>query len=249
MILGIDVGGTNTDIILFTDEFEHISSIPTKDVKSISNIVKEFCPDAKAVGVGIAAWIKDNRIIKAPNIEKLPDLKIDRPCVIENDANCFAYFAAKTLSKKNLVGITVGTGVGSGIIIDGKVYRGCGAAGEIGHINIGGKRLCSCGRRGHVEAYFGGKALRDAKRLLESGKIYATPGFRLFCKAIAASIMLLNPEAIAIGGRIGGRLKINEVVETVSRFADEDLLPEFYAIRDDFAVAKGAAMLVADTIL
>ncbi len=249
MILGIDIGGTNTDIVLFTNKFEHITSIPTKNVKSLTEIVQKYCPDVNAVGVGIAAWIKNNRIIKAPNIEKLPNLEINKPCVIENDANCFAYFAAKTLSKKNLVGITVGSGVGSGIVINGKIYRGCGIAGEIGHINFGGKRLCSCGERGHVEAYFGGKALKDAKKFLESGKIYSTLGFRLFCKAIAASIMLLNPEAIAIGGRIGGRLKINEVVKMVLKFANRDVLPEFYNIRDDFAVAKGAAMLAADTIL
>jgi glucokinase len=72
---------------------------------------------------------------------------------------------------RNLLGVWVGTGVGGGLVLDGKVYQGQGAAGEIGHMIVKpGGRVCSDGRRGHLEAYAGrGQMEVQARRLVKEG--------------------------------------------------------------------------------
>lgn len=250
MFLGVDIGGTNTDIVAYDGKFKHLGTFKTSEViDKLPKFLKNIVPNIKAIGVGIAAWIKNSEFIHAPNLPKIPHLEFDIPFVVENDANCFAYFASKTVKSKNLLGITVGTGIGSGIIIDGKIYRGCGLAGEIGHTFVGGDKHCKCGGRGHLEAYFGGWALGSPEVLLKTGKIYVTKEFETFCISIANAVMILNPEAVALGGRIGGRLDVKILEERVSRYLPEVFFPSFYSIKDDFAVAKGACLLAMTSTL
>ncbi len=173
-------------------------------IQNLSGFIEENFSSAEAVGVGIAVWFVDGKPVKAPNLPFIPDMKLDIPLIVDNDANCFAYFAAKTLNFRYLLAVTVGTGIGGGIIVDGEVYRGRGAAGEIGHTFVGGNKKCRCGGEGHLESYFGGWALEDARELIESGRIYDRTEFVLFCQSLANAVMLLNPEAIALGGRMGG---------------------------------------------
>ncbi len=248
MIVGVDVGGTNTDLVVLKDGFDHLATVRTSQIKDLSSLIDDLCPEAEAVGIGAAVWIRRGEIVKAPNIRVLPSFEVSKPFVLENDANCFAYYAAKVISRDCVLGITVGTGVGSGIVVDGRIYRGCGVAGEIGHVYVGGNKICSCGGVGHVEAYFGGRAIGNVEHLLESGEIYELEGFEIFCRAVAAAIMILNPEAVVLGGRIGGRLDAGVVESTTMQYVAEELKPEFYAIKDDLAVAKGAAILAKETI-
>lgn len=92
--------------------------------------------------------------------------------LLENDANATAWGAYVIESRRrarSLVCVTLGTGIGGGIVLDGKLWRGeSGSAGELGHTNIEPNgRLCSCGNRGCVEAYAGGRSLATrAKSLL-----------------------------------------------------------------------------------
>jgi glucokinase len=83
---------------------------------------------------------------------------------------------------RNLLGVWVGTGVGGGLVLDGKVYQGQGAAGEIGHMIVKpGGRVCSDGRRGHLEAYAGrGQMEVQARRLVKEG--YKTDLFEIMAK-------------------------------------------------------------------
>ena len=243
MFLGIDIGGTFTDMVIYDRKFEHYKTIESSKIKDLSTIAENL--RVKAVGIGIAAWIKMGRIVKAPNLRILPNLSFQVPYVIENDANCFSYFASRVLDVKNLFGITIGTGIGGGIVIDGKIYRGLGISGEIGHIYVGGGRICSCGGRGHLEAYFGGKAFGDAKSLVESGKVYKLRSFKMFCKVVGAAIMLLNPEVVAFGGRIGGRLRKDMLESNICKYISTEHKPEFHVVRDDLSVAKGAALLAS----
>ncbi len=240
MILGIDIGGTNTDIVAYDGEFRHVVTLKTAELSA--DKLEKVVAEAEAVGIGIAAWIRSGKIVKAPNLQDFEMPKISKRYVVENDANCFAFFAAKIFAAKNLFGVTVGTGIGSGIVIDGKIYRGSGLAGEIGHTFATGKRVCSCGGVGHLEAYFGGRFM-DARALLESGRIYRTLGFRLFCRSIASVVMLLDPDVVAIGGRIGGRLDARKVEEEIKKHVAEEFEFEVKTVRDDLAVAKGAALI------
>lgn len=242
MIVGVDIGGTNTDVVSYNGEFKHLATVRSEKAKGV---IEKFLKEAEMIGVGIAAWLKGNKIVKFPNLnldrETIEMLKGEK-IVLENDANCFAFYSSKILKAKNLLGVTVGTGIGAGVIVDGKIYRGNGLAGEIGHTFAFNKRICSCGKTGHLEAVFGGKYM-DAKFLLETGKIYKIFGFKMFCKALAFSAMLLDPEFIVLGGRIGGRLDEKTVEKEVKRYTDEEFDFKVVCVKDDLAVAKGAALL------
>ncbi len=253
MIVGIDIGGTNTDVAVMKDNDFEVRTFRTSEVAAnISEFIEKNWSEAVAIGVGIAAWLKlvpdGFRIVKAPNLSRIPEMTFSKPSVVDNDANCFAYFASRTLGYENLFGVTVGTGIGGGVIAKGKIYRGCGAAGEIGHTYVGGDRECKCGGRGHLEAYFGGWAVEGVDRKIETGEIYECEGFRLFCISLANAVMILHPEAVAVGGRIGGRLDASIIQENVEKWLPSVIEVEIHTVKDDYAVAKGAAMLARDTI-
>ncbi|WP_457549137.1 ROK family protein [Archaeoglobus sp.] len=252
MILGVDVGGTNIDIVAFEKDFSHVATYPTRDYvakldKLLNELVERY--QAKAVGIGFAGWIRRGKIIKAPNI-KLNDfkLKLDVPYVLDNDANCFALYASHVLGFKNLIGITIGTGIGSGIVVDGKVYRGEGLAGEIGHWFVGGNEICTCGGRGHLECYFGGWSFKkrslNAIELVESGRIYELEDFEKLCICVANAVTLLDPEAVVFGGRIGSSLNERTLKERIYRYLMSEFRPEIKTLNDPLAVAKGACLMV-----
>lgn len=183
MYIGIDLGGTNIAAGLVNDagEILYSASIPTLKERHWSEIVKDMASltqriiresgynikDIRAVGIGCPGSIdkKNGVVVYSNNIvmDHVPMSEefrkhLDLPVFLENDANAAALGEAKAGAGKgysNLVMITLGTGVGGGIVIDGKLYSGfnhCGA--ELGHtvIEVDG-RVCSCGRKGCFEAY------------------------------------------------------------------------------------------------
>ncbi len=254
MILGVDIGGTNIDIVVFDGDFRHVATYKTKATLAnlneiLNDLIEQF--NVKAVGIGLAAWIKKGKIVKMPNIGGKFDINLNVPFVLDNDANCFAYYSAKLFGFKNAIGITIGTGIGSGIVMDGRLVRGEGLAGEIGHWFVGGDEVCTCGGRGHLEAYFGGWSIRkrfgrDAKELFEDGSIYGIEGFRLMCIAVANAVTLLDPEAVIFGGRIGGNLDVQILKTEIYRYLMEGFEPEIKTLKDPLAVAKGACLLAEE---
>ena len=123
--------------------------------------------DVTAIGVGIPGTVNSeegvvtfssNLFVEDFRIKELLQKVIDKPIAIENDADAAAYgeFVQGALqNSKNGLMLTLGTGIGCGMIVDGKLYRGAvGAAGEVGHmvIDMDG-RLCNCGRHGCWERY------------------------------------------------------------------------------------------------
>lgn len=193
--IGIDLGGTGAKAGVVTEDGKIIakSTASTKEVIGYENIVKVMADitydvmktanitadDVKSIGIGCPGSIDDkNGVVYYSNnivMENAPiadEMKkyIDKPIYIGNDANCAAlgeYWAFKDDEMKNFVLITLGTGIGGGVIIDGKLYTGFnGVAGELGHtvIQMDGE-ACSCGRRGCWEAYASATALiRDTER-------------------------------------------------------------------------------------
>lgn len=188
MYIGVDLGGTNIAVGLVTNEGQILSqsSRPTLSKRHYSEIVKdiaELCAevthmadknisDIKAIGIGSPGSIDNANgiVIYANNLNwhNLPladELRryIDVPIKIENDANAAAYgeYVMNGDNKDSFVAITLGTGVGGGIIIDKKIYRGFnGAGGELGHIALKHNgALCSCGNKGCWEAYASATAL------------------------------------------------------------------------------------------
>lgn len=136
-----------------------------------------------AIGVGSPGPLdlKNGIVRKAPNLPHWVNVPVEarireltgRPCVLENDANAAAYGefwagAGKDSDIRHFIAFTLGTGIGSGIVVDGKIVHGAtGMAGEGGHaIVIPNGRLCGCGQRGCVEAY--ASATATVKRTIEA---------------------------------------------------------------------------------
>ena len=194
--IGIDLGGTNIAIGLCDGDLKIIDkeSTPTLAEREGEEIVKDMASLTKKIiernglsiddidFVGIATPGTANSktgIVEYANNLKFKNfpiadifkkyLPVSR-VIIENDANAAALgeaLAGSAKGAKNMVMITLGTGVGGGIILDGKIFAGglnCSGA-ELGHvvINVGG-RQCTCGRRGCWEAYSSATALADMTR-------------------------------------------------------------------------------------
>ncbi|HEZ7986189.1 MAG TPA: ROK family protein [Ruminococcus sp.] len=196
--VGIDLGGTNIVAGVVDEEYNIIAKAsvktncprPEKEIaddmaKTALQAVKNAgltIDDIEWIGVGtpgiansstgIIEYSNNLGFRNTPMVEYIRET-IDKPVFIENDANAAAYgeyVAGAAKGAKNAVCITLGTGVGSGIIVDGKIYSGSNfAGGEIGHtvIEVDGAQ-CSCGRKGCFEAYSSATGLiRMSKEAME----------------------------------------------------------------------------------
>jgi glucokinase len=133
-----------------------------------------------AVGIGAAGFVdeKRSRVTFAPNLgwrdeplRMAVEAQVGVPVVVENDANAAGWAESRFgagAGSDYVVTITVGTGIGAGIVLDGSLYRGrWGAAAEFGHVMVEpGGRLCGCGNRGCWEQYASGNALVREARFL-----------------------------------------------------------------------------------
>jgi glucokinase len=198
LTVGIDVGGTKIaggvvderGTVLETARRESPATDTDAIGQSIEELVGELrsTHDITAVGVGAAGFVDSRRstVMFAPNLawrdEPLRshlEKRIGLPVVIENDANAaawgeFTFGAGEDVSDSLLV--TVGTGVGGGIVLNGELHRGAfGVAAEIGHMRVvPGGRICGCGNRGCWEQYASGTALvRDTRDQAREGSLIA----------------------------------------------------------------------------
>lgn len=196
--IGIDIGGTNT-VFGIVDTHGHVvskSSIQTNQYPTINLFIdaikNKLDPLIEGVGgisniegIGVGAPNGNHytgNIEHAPNLQwkgivplsELMSEKIGVPVVITNDANAAAIGEmtyGATRGMKNFIMITLGTGVGSGIVIDGKlVYGHDGFAGELGHVCVERNgRLCGCGKNGCLEAYTSASGVaRTAMEMLKA---------------------------------------------------------------------------------
>jgi len=148
-IIAVDLGGTNLRVALIQGKkilkYAKKPTPKTKEqlLKSLVNMISEvFDKDVKAIGMGSPGPLKDGIILNPPNLplknfnlDKFLQNKFKVRVEIENDAKCVALAESKLgCKKKNFIILTLGTGIGGGIIIDGKLYKGMGNAGELGWI-------------------------------------------------------------------------------------------------------------------
>jgi glucokinase len=182
LTIGVDIGGTKIAAGV-VDEHGSIletSTVPTPPtaegvIDAIADAVRaaSSAHEVDAVGIGAPGYVDDKRatVLFTPNLswrhEALKDKveqRIDLPVVIENDANAAAWgeykFGVGT-GHEDVVCITIGTGLGGGVIIGGKLHRGrFGVAAEFGHIRmVPDGLLCGCGNQGCWEQYASGSAL------------------------------------------------------------------------------------------
>jgi len=238
--LGIDLGGTKTEAILLDEHLEviHRKRVPTpqNDYSQILNTITSLSVDllenVKDYSIGICspgAISKKTGLIKNSNTQCLigkplkEDLekKLGQKISMENDANCFA-MAESTLGVAKgfdvVFGVIMGTGVGGGIVINGKIHQGrTNIAGEWGHhtLHQNGNN-CYCGNKGCVETYISGPALEkrwkeltgksqnmpEILKNIEDSKVkqWKDEFLENFGFGLANVIDILDPDVMVLGG-------------------------------------------------
>lgn len=190
-LIGIDIGGTNLKIGLIedgalidrievaTNSFDLIKQLEATIIQLLDKnnlTIKEI----SGIGVGCPGVIVNGKVLESANLklfdcdlQKILINTFDIPVIVKNDAD-MATLAENKLGAgngtKNMLMLTIGTGVGGGIIINGNLYEGNGGAGELGHITYVKDGVpCNCGRKGCYEKYVSASAL--SSRALDMMKI------------------------------------------------------------------------------
>lgn len=250
--IGIDIGGTKISGVLISKKRVHkrvkiLIKRKSRDevIKDIISSIREL-GNANTIGIGVAGALKNGRILFSANLKCMNGVNIKRiierkfhiPVTVDNDAHCFAYGESIIRKERNMICITLGTGVGGGIILDGKIYHGMGSAGEFGHMTImANGRKCKCGNLGCLEEYVGsrgfeyeskkifGKALSPLeiermarKENRKAVKIYERIG-RYLGIGLTNIINALNPSIIVIGGSIAksGQLLLKPALREIRK--------------------------------
>jgi len=196
-VIGIDCGGTNTELALVDAEgnimaHQHLSTNAHTSfdqfAEAVARAIKKLGKGMELCGVGIGAPNGNffhGTIDRAPNLPWTGVLPFAERIqqhtgvhtVLTNDANAAAigeqYFG-KARGLKNFIVVTIGTGLGSGIVVNGEMLYGhSGFAGEMGHTTVRpGGRLCTCGKHGCLEAYVSARGLvANAAELMEAGEL------------------------------------------------------------------------------
>ena len=286
--IGVDLGGTKIEALaLDASGFELLRkriATPRSDypatVSAVAGLVSEIEKSLKekaSVGVGIpGARSRVTGLIKNANSTCLigqpfkEDLEkaLSREVRLENDANCFALSEATDGAGQGaavVFGVILGTGVGGGIVVNGKLLTGPNAiAGEWGHNPLPLPTeadlplpKCYCGRSGCIEAYLSGPGLaRDHRQLtgqnLEPQEIVALHGASLLryeerlARALAGVINILDPDVIVLGG---GMSNVPQLYTEVARLWTRHVFSDHVATRlarhahGDSSGVRGAAWL------
>ena len=181
LVAGVDIGGTNITVAVVDDNHAVVDddkvSTPTggpeKVVQAIAEVIDAIGEDVDAIGVGAPGPVNEGVIMTAPNLEGWSDPvplahmlaeAVELPVTVGNDANVGTvgeWIAGSGRGSRFVLGVWAGTGVGGGLVLDGRPYDGAfGGGGEFGHMVVrAGGALCGCGRRGCIEAYAGRASL------------------------------------------------------------------------------------------
>lgn len=232
--IGVDLGGTYTKLALVDGRGRlfYKASLRTADysakdelidaiVYEIERILKKARLSFKGllgIGIGVPGLVDFERgfIYYLTNVrgwdnvslKKILEVRLKTEVLIDNDVNLMAlgeYKFGAGRGAKNLVCLTLGTGVGGGIIIDGKIYRGSSSvAGEIGHMPLKEEGLaCNCGSFGCFERYVGNKYIvAEIKDKIKEGKP------TLIKRLVKGKLSSITPETISYAAKRGDRLAI-----------------------------------------
>ena len=189
--LGIDIGGTNLRGKIISENGDMLGEKKTRSdahmgisplMENLAGFIKGFAgEEISAIGIGIPGTVdrRNGMLVQAPNIANTKDFPFtsdlsdrigtETPVFIENDASCAAlgeYRAGAGRGSNSMVMITLGTGFGGGMVLDGKLWSGeDGFAGEVGHMTIDPSGPgCACGARGCIETYVSQVAIKRIVR-------------------------------------------------------------------------------------
>ena len=266
--IGVDVGGTKiaggvvdeAGAIIARTRRDTPSTDPSAIVHNIVSVVQELRRgrSVDAVGVGSAGFVDAARstVLFAPNLawRNVPvrDQVVaatELPVVVENDANAaawgeFRFGAAEDVD--DMVCVTVGTGIGGGLVLNGAVYRGAhGVGAELGHLRVvPNGHMCGCGNRGCLEQYASGSALvREARALASAGTVFAA---RLLELAGGDPEKITGP--MITGAARDGDGASRELLTDLGRWLGEGLA-SFAAILDPAVFVIGGGVSAAGDLL
>lgn len=289
--IGIDIGGTNTDMGLVRNDGKIVDrrNITTSAYTELQPYVKDMVAEIKTLMADNGVSEIDGIGIGAPNgnfytgcVDNAPNLSIKGvlnfeeeihkymqvPVVLSNDANAAAYgelVYGGAKGMQHFIMFTLGTGVGSGVVVDGKLVHGhTGGAGELGHcILIPEGRPCSCGRKGCLEAYTSARGIvqtycelkgiptdgvtsKQIGDLANAGdatalKCYETVGYQLGL-AMANAVTFSAPQAIFL---MGGPSKVGEPLLRPLRESFKKHLLNIYEGSVDIRISQLASNEVA----
>lgn len=291
---GIDLGGTKTEIVALGPGGNelHRARIPTprsygESVEAIGTLVEAAERSVGAsgtVGVGIPGVISPaTGLVKNANstwligepLHRALERRLGRPVRLMNDANCFALSEASDgagAGASSVFGVILGTGVGGGIVISGRVHRGASLiAGEWGHIplpvadagELPGPE-CYCGRRGCVETWLSGPGLSadhrrttaeeaSAEEIADAAQAGLAPAVatmdrwrRRLARALAVVVNVVDPEVIVLGG---GLSNVPGLPESISALLPQHVFSDTVTVQvrrnlhGDSSGVRGAARL------
>ncbi len=227
MKLALDIGGTyfRWEIIGVAKGKEPTQKIDIQDF--LSQLIERY--KVRALGISFAGQVHRSRILSAPNVHTSFDpASFGIPYIIENDLNCAVLAEARYWQSTHIAALYSGTGLGSGIIDEGRLVRGFrNLAGEIGHIPYRQAPFrCGCGKDNCIELYASGGGIHKWARYLGVEAVLKEPKIKkLYLEALATAaatiFTLCNPKFLILGG---GVVQANPDVlqwlkENLSRYA------------------------------
>lgn len=233
-VIGIDIGGSGIRGARIGPEGPQEAYKVSLNSRASEPLLEQVCGVASRLGpkeplvIGVPGFVRDGVVLGSPN---LPDLagvdlrkelsaRLNREVHVENDANLSAMGAWHCFGRPStMILLTLGTGVGGGIVLDGQLMKGStGVGGEVGHIFAGGEQVCACGGVGCLETWVGteglkkraqafGQTLSGGRELVElatHGEGWATALLEDAALALGRGLVtlvnLFNPEVVVIAG-------------------------------------------------
>lgn len=270
--VGIDLGGTNIKAGIVTDDGKMLnkSSIKTNAKRPMEEIITDMgklalkviedanlkVSDIEAIGIGspgtpdnkagVLVYSNNLPFNMAPMRKIIRDV-IDLPVYIDNDANCAGMAEAVAGAAKGIadsVTITLGTGIGAGVIVNGRIYSGFNQAGsEFGHtVLVSGGQQCSCGRKGCFEAY------GSASALIRMTKEAAEAHPESLLNDVIKEEGKVNAKVAYIALRKGDKVA-EQVVETYTDYLSDGLANAINAFMPEVLVIGGGVCNEGDPLL
>jgi glucokinase len=294
--VGIDIGGTNLRGALVRpsgeviERFRFKSAIAegaeqflgrlTEAIAELIAVAQKHAVQVKGVGLGVPGLIGADGIVHSSvnlqplvglNLSNLLSSRLCLPVLSANDANLIALgeaFAGAGQGMQSLVVITIGTGLGSGLILDGRLWTGTGGfAAELGHMTVEPEGIpCPCGNRGCLEQYVsaaalsrygGGRSPEELALQADAGEPEACAAFETIGYwlgiALASLINTLNLEGVVIGGGVaaGYDLFAPVLYKTIQQRAFPQMVKQVTlcksALGDDAGLVGGALIAATKT--
>lgn len=272
-IVGIDIGGTNVVVGTVAEdgsELVGLVSEPTFSEQGPDAVVARIVRLARAsitaakeqgkqvvgVGIGSPGPLDTERgvVLLTPNLGWTNMPLRDRvagglglPATLDNDANCAVFgewWQGAARGVRHVVGLTIGTGIGGGIVLDGKIYHGASdIAGEIGHMTIDSNgRHCKCGNYGCLEAYASGPAI--AARAVEGIQAGVETGLPAY---VGGDLAKLTAQLIYEAAHDGDAYAL-EIVHETAKYLGAGVASIINIFNPEVVVICGGVTLAGDTL-